>query len=177
MTDRDIDRISAAYLDALDRLDFNALDAIWDQAATNPDLEQALHDLHAALDAEDEGEAERHGAGVVTAAVERHLPSAEIVRPTASPVTVADVADELFRHPPGRLSPEAHTLNEQLRSAQVALPEDLGLSKLTAWAEARFGAASEEYWRAFRQAAMKLELQRAAEAEYHLAARSGETKP
>jgi hypothetical protein len=177
MTDRDLDRITASYLRALDRGDFATLDRIWERAATHADLEQALQELHAALDAEDEHEAERQAATVVTAAVGQHLPSAEIVRPASGPVTVADVADELFRHTPDRLPPEAHLLNEKLRSARSELPADLGLSKLVAWAEARFGPAPEAYWKAFRQAALKLELRRAAEAEYQLAARPGQPKP
>jgi hypothetical protein len=49
MTDRDIDRLSAAYLTALDRGDFDALDRIWDHAATKPQLEEALHELHVTL--------------------------------------------------------------------------------------------------------------------------------
>ena len=62
-------------------------------------------------------------------------------------------------------------LNERLRRLQEPLPEDLGLSGLIGWAEKRFGSAPAEYWKAFRQAAVKLELRRGAEAEYHLAAR------
>jgi hypothetical protein len=104
-------------------------------------------------------------------AVHEHLPSAEVADTTSGPVTVADVAEELFRHTPDRLPANAHVLNDKLRSAKEPLPEDLGLSGLTAWAEARFGTASAEYWRAFRQAALKLELRRASDVEYQLAAR------
>lgn len=173
MTERDIDRIAATYLAALDCGDADALDRIWDQAATDPDLEQALHELHQALEAD----AEHDTVAAVAQAVEQHLPSAEIVRPSSGPVTVADVANELFRHAPDRLPAEAHALNEKLRSASEPLPESLGLSKLVTWAEARFGPAPEAYWRAFRQAAVKLELRRSAEAEYHLAARPGQPSP
>lgn len=177
MTERDIDRLTAVYLEALDRCDLDAIDRIWDAAATHRDLERALHDLHAALDAEDEKAAEQQAAAIVTDAVVRHMPSAEVARPPGDRVTVADVADELFRHPPDRLPAEAHVLNEKLRSAREPLPDNLGLGKLVTWAEARFGPAPEAYWRAFRQAALKLELRRAAEAEYQLAARAGQPKP
>ncbi len=177
MTDRDIDRLAAAYLDALDRGDLDALDRIWELAAADPGLEQALQELHAALDAEDRRDAGQRVAAAVAAAVEQHLPSAEVLRPAGGPVTAADVADELFRHTPGRLPAEAHALNEKVRSARVPLPDDLGLSRLAAWGEAQFGAAPAEYWKAFRQAAIKLELRRAAEAEYHLAARTGQPRP
>ena len=80
-------------------------------------------------------------AAALTAAVETHLPSAEIVRPSVGPVTVGDVAEELFRHTPDRLPAEAHLLNERLRASQEPLPEDLGLSGLIGWAEKLFGAA------------------------------------
>ena len=91
-------------------------------------------------------------------------------------VTVADVANELFRHTPDRLPAEAHLLNERLRASREPLPADLGLSKLVAWAEAKFGAAPADYWKAFRQAAIKLELRRSTEIEYHLAARPAPKK-
>ena len=103
--------------------------------------------------------------------MQAHLASAEILRPTAGVVTVADVADELFRHTPNRLPAEAHLFNERLREAAEPLPSNLGLPQLTAWAEALFGPAPPAYWKAFRQAAVKLELRRASEADYQMAAR------
>jgi hypothetical protein len=83
------------------------------------------------------------------------------------------VADELFRHAPDRLPAAAHAMNEKLRLATDELPAELGLSKLVAWAEARFGTADPVYWKAFREAALKLELRAAAEIDYQLAARKG----
>ena len=93
------------------------------------------------------------------------------IRPAAAAVTVADVAEQLFRHAPNRLPAEAHLLNERLRRSAERLPANLGLPQLTAWAEALFGPAPTVYWKAFRETAVKLELRRAAEAEYQLAAR------
>jgi hypothetical protein len=176
MTDRDIDRITASYLEALDREDIDVVDQIWERAATEPDLERALHELHLAQDAEDEKTTAQETVRIVARAVEQHITSAEIVRPVAGAVTVADVADELFRHTPNRLQASAHVLNERLRLEREPLPIELGLSKLTAWAEARFGPAPRDYWKVFREAALKLELRRAAEAEYRLAARPGQPK-
>lgn len=166
-----IDVAAARYLDALERNDFVTMAEIWQAARADPDLGVALRQVHAGLVEEQTREAAASSSAALTAAVQEHLPSAEIVTTKVGPVTVADVAEELFRHTPDRLPAEAHVLNELLRKAQEPLPEDLGLSGLTAWAEARFGTASTEYWRAFRQAAVKLELRRAAEVEYHLAAR------
>jgi hypothetical protein len=166
-----LDLAAARYLDALDRDDFTAMADIWQSALSDPELDMVLRELHAGLIEEQTQEAVATSSAALTAVIEKHLPSAEIVPSEVGPVTVADVAEELFRHTPDRLPAEAHVLNERLRATQEPLPDELGLSGLTAWAETRFGVAPAEYWRAFRQAAVKLELRRAAEAEYHLAAR------
>lgn len=164
-----LDAQAADYLAAVEVEDFDLQDAIWQLAAHDHDLEEALHAVHAGL-AE---EADDGVAAAVAAAVAQFLPSADVVRPAAGPVTVAMVADELFRHAPDRLPAAAHELNERLRQATDELPAELGLSKLVAWAEARFEAADPAYWKAFREAALKLELRAAAESDYQLAARKG----
>jgi hypothetical protein len=164
-----LDFQAAEYLSAIEAEDFDRQDAIWELAAHDAELEEVLHAVHAGL--LEEGTA---GVSVAVAeAVEQFLPSAEVVRPAGGPVTVGMVADELFRHTPDKLSAAAHALNEKLRKATDELPAELGLSKLTAWAEGRFGAADPSYWKAFREAALKLELRAAAEGEYQLAARKG----
>jgi hypothetical protein len=172
-TDRrlQLDFAAARYLDAVERDDFLAMAGIWQLALADPELEAVLREVHTGLIEEQAGEAAAAAATALTTAVETHLPSAEIVRPSVGPVTVGDVAEDLFRHTPDRLPAEAHLLNERLRASQEPLPEDLGLSGLIGWAENLFGAAPPEYWKAFRQAAVKLELRRGAAAEYHLAAR------
>jgi hypothetical protein len=162
-----LDLTAARYLDAVERADFDAQEELWQLAATDPDLEAAFHEVHADLVAEQEATI----AAAVSAAVEQHLRSAEVIKPSAGPVTVADVADELFRHTPDRLPAVAHALNDRLRTAADPLPPDLGLSKLTAWAEARYGAAPPEYWAAFRQAALKVRMRATADTEFQLAAR------
>jgi len=167
-----LDLAAARYLDALERDDFDTMAALWQLAVADPELEVVLGEVHAGLIEEQAHEAATAATAALTAAVETHLPSAEVLRPGAGAITVADVADDLFRHTPGRLPPEAHLLNDRLRVSREPIPANLGLSKLTAWAEALFGPAPADYWKAFRQAAVKLELRRAAEAEYHLAARS-----
>lgn len=166
-----LDRLAMRYLAAADAGDFDTLAALWEHAATDPALAAALHDLNTAL----AGEAAAAEASAVAAAAEKHLTSAEVVRPAGGPVTVADVAAELFRHPPGGLPAAAHALNATLRASAEPLPDDLGLSKLTAWAEARFGPAATEYWKAFRQAAIRVRMRVNADTEYQLAARR--TKP
>jgi hypothetical protein len=171
-----LDLAAASYLDALERDDFDTMALLWQQAAADTELEAALREVHIGLIEEQQLTAFAAASAIVVEAVDRHLPSGEMVRPTVGPLRVADVAEELFRHTPDRLPAHAHQLTEKLRSSTEPLPLDLGLSKLVAWAEERFGAAPAEYWRAFRQAALKLELRRSAEAEYHLAARPAPPK-
>jgi hypothetical protein len=166
-----LDLAAARYLDALERDDFAAMEEMWLAASHDYELEAILREVHAGLLEE---RAKGHLAAVaegITTAVERNLPSAEIIGRSVGPVTVSDVAEELYRHSPDRLPIDAHLLNERLRGSREALPEDLGLSMLTAWAESRFGIAPPGYWRVFRQAAVKLVLRCTAENEYRLAAR------
>ena len=59
-------------------------------------------------------------------------------------------------------------LRNQIQDTMSCMKRDGTLAKLS---EKWFGVAPAEYWSAFRQAAVKLELRRAAEAEYRLAAR------
>ncbi len=173
MTPHDRLRVSLAaarYLEALERDDAPTLDALWDTAAGDPELLAAFRDIHTGL-IEERSTAEHAAVTGVVAAAAEHLMSGDVVRPAGGPVTVADVADELFLHTPDRLPAEAHQLNQRLRAAHDRLPANLGLSKLIAWAEQKYGNAPPAYWKAFREAAVKLELRSAAEVEYQLAAR------
>ena len=168
-----LDRAAERYLDALDREDFDAMASVWELAGTNPELERLLDALHVGL-LDDQSHA---STAALEAAVERHLPSASIIRATAGPITVAEVADELFRHAPDRLPAAAHALNERLRHSREPLPADLGLFPLADWAEATFGTAPAEYWKAFRQAALKVRMRANSEADFRLAARRGKPAP
>jgi hypothetical protein len=163
-----LDVQAADYLTAIEAEDFDRQDAIWALAAHDAELEEALHAVHAGMSEE----ADAKVATAVADAVATFLPSAEIIRPAGGPVTVGMVADELYRHTPDRLPAAAHTLNDKLRRATDELPAELGLSKLVAWAEARYGATDPAYWKAFYEALIKLDLRRSAETEYQLAARS-----
>ena len=164
-----LDLQAADYLAAVESEDFDRQDELWQLAAHDAELEEALHAVHAGMGEE----ADAKVVSAVADAVAKHLTSAEVIRPAAGPVTVGMVADELFRHTPDRLPAEAHALNEKLRASADELPAELGLSRLVAWAEGRYGAAPPEFWKAFRDAALKLELRAAAETDYQLAARKG----
>ena len=171
MTDREIDRLAEQYLVAIYNEDFSTIERIWEIAAFDTPLEDALHELHVAVDADDLERETAAATHAITNAVQSHLKSAEIVTPSTGPVTVGDVARELFLHPPDRLAAEAHQLNQTLETSREVLPEELGLTKLIAWAEGQFGPAPSDYWKAFRLAALKLERRRGSAIEYQLAAR------
>lgn len=166
-----IDLAAARYQEALEQDDFATMTELWELAANDPEMIAAFQETHAGLMEELEQSQEARTSARLETLVEEHLTGAEVVRPTTGPVTVGDVADELFRHTPDRLSAATHQMNERLRSARDPLPVDLGLTNFIAWAEEKYGAAPVAYWKAFREAANTLELRRAAEVEYQLAAR------
>lgn len=172
-----IDLLTARYLEAFEQDDHDTMTEIWERATTDDELTQALVDLHQGLQEEREAAQAERERRKITTNVAQHLPSAEIVGMPSAGVTVGAVAEELFRHTPGQLSAAAHQLNEQLRGSREPLPKELGLSKLVAWAEERFGKGPSEYWKAFRQAALKLEMARTSEIEYQMAARKAPRRP
>ncbi len=166
-----IDLTAARYLEAVEANDFDAQTELWALAAADAELEAAFREIHVGLLEEVQASA----AAVIGAAVAKHLTSGEVVRPAGGVVTVADVANELFRHTPERLPAESHVLNERLRQATDELPTELGLLQLTDWMVAKFGPVPAEYLKAFRHAANKVRMRASPEAGYQLAARR--TKP
>lgn len=169
--------LAAKYLQAVESDDFAAQEEFWKLAESEPELVDLFQQVHDDLIAEqDAAETAKATAGIAES-VERHLPTAEIVRDPVGPVTFADVADELFRHPPTGLSNDAFRLNDELRSSAEPLPTELGLSALIAFAQAKFGEAPREYWQAFRLAALEVRMRaNSRTTEYQLAARR-EPKP
>lgn len=176
MTNREnqkrLDKLAMRYLTAIDAGDFDTLTELWARADDDPDLCEMLHGLNATLAEEDK----RAAGDAVVAAIEQHMPSAEIVKPAEGPLTVADVADHLRRNPPPGLTIDELALNDDLRRSTEVIPNDLGITRVVEWGR-RFGAAPEAYWRAFRQAALKLRMRRESAETYQMAARSTKPKP
>lgn len=166
--------LAAKYLEAVESDDFDSQEAFWTLAESEPELAELFHQVHDDLVAEQDTAETAAATSAIANAVEKHLPSASLIRDPSGSVTFADVADELYRHPPMGLSNDVFRLNDDLRSSSEPLPTELGLTALIAFAEAKFGTAPREYWQAFRQAALKLELRRASQTEYQLAARSAQ---
>ena len=174
MTDREnhhrLDELALRYLAAVETEDFDTIGALWEQAADDPDLDVMLHGLHAELVAEQEAQEHAAIASAVAEQIERHMTSAEVIRPITGPLTVAEVAEFIRRHPPAGLTVDDLRLNDVLRKTTEAVPAELGLSQVMRWGT-RFGSAPEAYWRAFREVALDLWMQRTSAEHYQLAAR------
>lgn len=167
-----LDRLAFQYLQAIETEDFDTIEALWEQAADDPDLDEMLHGLNAELTAEQEA-AQAAVASVVRDAIEQTMPSAELDRPASGPPTVAEVAEHIRRHPPAGLTLDDLRINDALRKVIEPVPEQLGISQVLHWGEkfAKFGPAPDAYWRAFREAALDLCMRRAARQNYKMAAR------
>lgn len=174
MTNREnqqrLDRLALQYLTAIETEDFDTIDALWERATEDADLDALLHELNAELVAEQDTEERAIIASAVLDSIEQHMPSAEIVRPATGPLTVAEVAEHIRRHPPAGLTTDDLTLNDVLRKANEAVPAELGITQVIRWGT-RFGSAPEVYWRAFREVALDLWMERTSAASYQLAAR------
>jgi len=169
ITDRElwIDETVSLYLEAFENDDFDAQDRIWKLAERDAELAETMHSLHRGLIEEQKALDER----TIARSVSMAMPSARIERESNGPITVADVAEELFHTAGKSLAGDGYAWIEKLRLSSAPLPDDLRLSKLSAWAEAQFGPAPAGFWKVFHNGAIKLEQRRASEKEYSLAAR------
>jgi hypothetical protein len=174
MTDREnqrrLDRLALQYLAAVEAENFDVIDALWEQAADDDELGEMLHGLNAELVAEQDAGERIAVDAVVIEAIEQTMPSAEVVRPTTEPVTVAEVAERIRRRPPAGLTADDLKLNDALRQVSEPVPTELGISRVIRWGE-QFGDAPDAYWKAFRQAALDLCMERVSAADYRMAAR------
>ena len=129
MTDRErqrqLDLLAMQFVDALEAGDFKTIDRLWATAALDPELETVLIETAAELAQAYDAEAQAGVEAAVVEAVERHMPSAEVMRPAAGPLTVSEVAEFIRRYPPAGLTTDEIGANEHLRQSAVVVP--LGL--------------------------------------------------
>jgi hypothetical protein len=180
MTDRErqrqLDLLAIQFIDALEAGDFPTIDRLWSACARDPELEAVFLETAAELAQTYEAEAQARVEAAVVEAAERHLPSAELIRPVAGPLIVAEVAEFIRRHPPAGLTTVEIAANEGLRQSVQPVPAELGLSQVLEWGR-QFGSVPETYWRAFRQAALRLRMRRESDGNYQMAARQTTRKP
>jgi hypothetical protein len=171
--------IAVRYLDALDAADVAALAELWEQAATNPQLEQVLGELTDGLAIEEgldpawQADAER-----VRGLLREHLPSGFRDEADPPPLTVRDVAARLQSDSTlgRRLSDADRAANGRLLADTTPIPEELGLPHFEKWQTTLGVQASAHYWRAFRQTAVLLAMGRCQQAgELAAARRAGRT--
>jgi hypothetical protein len=172
---RQLDLLAIRFVDALEASDFETINRLWAAAAKDPELEAVFIETAAALAETHEAEARTRIAQAVTETVERHLPSAELIWPHGGPLTVAEVAEFIRRHPPAGLTTDEIAVNELLRHCQEEIPTELGMSQVLDWGR-KFGTLPEMYWRIFRQSALKLRMRREADTNYQMAARKSTRK-
>lgn len=174
MNDREnqkrLDRLAMEYLTAVEAGDFDSVAALWTSAETDPDLAAMLHGLNAELAADYASETQAAVVDQIVGAIEKHLPSAEVLRPEPPPLTAATVATYLRKNPPRGLTTDDLRLNDALLRSDEPLPAELGVPQVVAWGR-RFGNAPEAYWKAFRAAALKLVMQVESAENYQMAAR------
>jgi hypothetical protein len=157
------DRLVLRYLDALDAGNLEAVAALWDEAAADPALEQALLELSDGLFVEDGlGTDWARDAERVRALLKQHLPSGIPHEAPSRPLTAGDVAARLKADDAlgASLSEVDRAANERLLADHTPLPEQLGQLQLKRWTAGLGVTASERYWRAFRQTAVLLVMSR-----------------
>lgn len=159
-----LDRLLLQYVDALDTEDWSTYAAIWRQAETDRELEAALYELHQGFVEEYAGDAGRaNDADTVRRLLEEHFAERPPEDDADRPLTVGDVAARLqadWTAGSVRMTEADRVANEQLIGSTEPLPEQLKQSVLDTWRHRLSISASKEYWRQFRQAAIRLMMAR-----------------
>jgi hypothetical protein len=178
MTNREnqlrLDLISMQYLAAVDGSDFETLEALWLEAQDDPDLSEMLHELNAEIVTEQDASRAAITKTEIDALFDKYMPSAEVIRPEPGPLTVAQVAGYLRKHPSVGMTADDLAVNERLCTSSSLVPLDLGMQAVASWGR-QFGLVPESYWKAFRQVALLLRMRRESAENYQMAARP--TKP
>jgi hypothetical protein len=167
------DEVGLRLLDALDAGDLDAVAALWERAAADPELEGVLGELTDGLAVQEGPEAGwQADARRVEALLRRTMPSA-FPAAEPGPLTVGDVAARVQADGAlaGRLSAADREANARLLADRTPLPDDLGLPHFERWRAALGVEAGPHYWRAFRQAAVLLAMGRCQRAGELAAAR------
>ncbi len=167
---RELDRLTALFLAALDSGDLDSAEKLWNEAAADHEVAEAFTEAAAELVGEATAAARSQADGIVEAVIRKAIPSVETIRLPCGPLTVGDVAEHLRRSGVPGLTAADFAVNDVLARCTDSLPEQLGLSAVIAWG-ARFGSAPKIFWKAFREAALELRLRRESAGDYQLAAR------
>jgi hypothetical protein len=156
------ERVALRYLDALDDGDLDAVAALWEQAAVEPDLAALLDELNRGLEAEEgPGTDFATDAARVVELARRHLPSAFPIEGPTGPILAADVARRLEAEPEfRRLDAIDRAAHARLLADATPIPDSLGQPGIDRWLGERGVVAGPFYRKAFRKVAVLLAMAR-----------------
>ena len=156
------ERMAIRYLDALDAGDLDAVAALWERAASDPELAGLLDEVNRGLEAEEGPAADfATDAARVVELARRHLPSAFPADAPAGPVLAADVARRLEAEPEfRRLDAADRVAHARLLGDATPLPESLGQPGIDRWLGGLGVAAGPAYRKAFRKVAVLMGMAR-----------------
>ncbi|HEU5115246.1 MAG TPA: hypothetical protein VFT74_01075, partial [Isosphaeraceae bacterium] len=126
------ERLAVRYLDALDAGDLDAVVALWEEAATDPELEAVLQELNEGLHTEEGlGTDFASDAVHVRDLARMHMPGAFPPEEPQGPLTASDVARRLEAEPEfRRLNAPDRAAHSRLLGDASAVPDDLGQPKI-----------------------------------------------
>jgi hypothetical protein len=154
--------VAVEYLDAIDRGDPDAIDALWERAETDPELEALLQELNEGLESEEGPGADfAADASRVVELARQHMPGAFPVDEPPAPLTAADVARRLEAEPEfRRFDPADRAAHARLLADASPIPEALGQSRVDQWLRGLGVESGPTYRRAFRKVAVLLDMAR-----------------
>jgi len=171
-----IDLIAEDYRNAVLLGNLKLQERYYTLTQTVPGLLDRLIDVDAEVYSDHEAESADDIRQIANAATS-HLISGQVMTVPRGPIRVKDVADELFRTPPGQWTTEQQLLNERLRKSEEAIPVELGFTRLMAWLATRFGEVPERYAERFQEVSLTLQMrQNSMDEQYALAARRAKNK-
>jgi hypothetical protein len=166
--DQTIDR----YIQALDQGDIDTVEAILNQAASDPVLDRLIHEVNTALYVEDGLDSFVTDAEQVRTLARQYLQSAfaneaEIEPVIERPLMVGDVVARLEAD--RQIALPDQEASRMLLGSVEKLPDEITTRTIRELAGRLGVAASEQFWRVFREAAIMLGLSHS-HAQAHLAA-------
>jgi hypothetical protein len=149
-----LERAVERYVRAVDDGDLDAISAVLEEAVESPELDRVIAEINLALQDEEQLAPLSSTANLVRDLVRQHFHSAFGSKEDLSPVTVGEVAARLQVE---RTVPSSDQLvNNSLLGNLAPVPTWLGIKEVRQLASDLGVAASEKYWRLFRDTAIML---------------------
>jgi len=144
------------YIQAFDQGDLDVIEAVLNEALNDPELDQQIASVNAAMHAEAGLQSIEKDAEVVRSLLLRHMPSAVLPAEEEPAPTVGDVAariqaDLAIRQ---QLLPSDKTANQRLLGIAVTVPAQATAASIARLAQDLDVPASDRYWEIFRREAV-----------------------